>query len=1139
MQLNFTEDLLLHYRELLANATNLEKELFSFVKKLTDSASHKLEKNTLCECQLMNVKLQMHYGLLCAMQESIRINLDKLNDDVKLEYNLQIVKGYCFYFYANNIFSYLLQKEVCPSNWRSINHHITRAYHVYKENLYKVPKEALYFCHTLISMINFTKLDENFHNNENDKLMLGSNLMMLDTVIETISYGPLKSHCCFYLFNLDKDYQIKPLLEKYADTSIQITYNFFQEIVSDVEHKKIIIDKNNLTENTLFYFFAQASLLFTNLAKLHFKIQHKKGKTNKIFRPSTNLPNTASSINLKNEEQILKFLKDSFCDSQIAAGVDTLGTYTKTNVNISINKIFQIDQLLVKVLSFFNKCLQTLDATISYLLTKNKYENLKKEGRFHLLKFREQILALLIKNDSILSLHAKQDANGTLLERLGQNNRELEVYEEQLNVSKKIYEELDNGLAQNKSQKKIAKKIQREKAIRNAYKQSKNLGDNATEREECSDPKLDKIYELFSQKLFPEALSCCQKASEQENNPNSLRLVNIMIAQGDIYQAMKQDSKGEQRDLYQKNSVSYYRQAQTIAQTSIEIVDDPDVKKKFMTVLDMAKSLADEIAEIESAPKKTSTTAKIEPQHILSEATEKLPVNVKPVILNKHLPLPRKFKTLHKILRNKDIEVFIVGGFIRDYFLNQKPYDVDVVIFPKTFDADQIPATSLLLIIKTEFPSAEIRSKKYPIIYIEEEDNIFEISIVKGYLSNPNSLPFSSDETMLPVLYKNAKERDTTENAIFYQVAKQRLIDFFGGINHIESHQLVCVKPPEISFEEDATRIFRILRSIIRRSSKNVFLNYNGNLIQAMKNFSAKLQQVNKDKCFTELKKILFRGYALPTWQFLTKHGLENYFFVLPSKSNTNKFRHSLMIGTMLANLDYRVANKTDFNSALVFAVFFWGVFQEKLAELNNRKNNSSFKILPDIIENIFHHPSLIFRLDEPLRKNVVLIWQIYLSTNHIIKIPNLDYGLRYFRLANRVFSQLISKSMSLSPTEKVNRLLSGNKSGLFKSQKIDYLAQEIIRENELILIEKDKIFSISSPTNRIISQHDKHMVLKNLKWNLKIILGEFGIDYDIKCNTIIIKTDSMLIFRLIKTRLDFLFAKNDTLSEQRSIKHT
>ena len=91
------------------------------------------------------------------------------------------------------------------------------------------------------------------------------------------------------------------------------------------------------------------------------------------------------------------------------------------------------------------------------------------------------------------------------------------------------------------------------------------------------------------------------------------------------------------------------------------------------------------------------------------------------MILNKLIELDF-FKNLSKVSRENNIECYVVGGFIRDYFLKRKSKDIDIVVvgdgifLAKKFAADL--DKKIKVNIFKNFGTANLKYKNYEIEFV-------------------------------------------------------------------------------------------------------------------------------------------------------------------------------------------------------------------------------------------------------------------------------------------------------------------------------------------------------------------------------------------------------------------------------------
>ena len=138
----------------------------------------------------------------------------------------------------------------------------------------------------------------------------------------------------------------------------------------------------------------------------------------------------------------------------------------------------------------------------------------------------------------------------------------------------------------------------------------------------------------------------------------------------------------------------------------------------------------------------------------------------------------------------KDCKAYVVGGFLRDYFLGKNSYDCDITIncnqnvseFVKNI-ADKIGATFVPLHEDFEIYRIVLHDKKtyYDFAKIEGK-NIFE----------------------------DLSRRDLTINAIAYDINNEKFLDPYGGIEDIKNKKIKAISEKNII--DDPLRIMRIFR---------------------------------------------------------------------------------------------------------------------------------------------------------------------------------------------------------------------------------------------------------------------------------------------------------------------------------------
>ncbi len=141
---------------------------------------------------------------------------------------------------------------------------------------------------------------------------------------------------------------------------------------------------------------------------------------------------------------------------------------------------------------------------------------------------------------------------------------------------------------------------------------------------------------------------------------------------------------------------------------------------------------------------------------------------------------------------------FLAGGCVRDALMGTAPQDFDVATDATPDEVQEI------------FPDSLDVGKSFGVIIVPFEDFQIEVASFRqdgAYTDGrrPESVQFSSPE-------EDAKRRDFTVNALFYDWVDDKVIDYVNGTQDLDARLLRCVGEPEKRFREDHLRLVRAVR---------------------------------------------------------------------------------------------------------------------------------------------------------------------------------------------------------------------------------------------------------------------------------------------------------------------------------------
>ncbi len=216
-----------------------------------------------------------------------------------------------------------------------------------------------------------------------------------------------------------------------------------------------------------------------------------------------------------------------------------------------------------------------------------------------------------------------------------------------------------------------------------------------------------------------------------------------------------------------------------------------------------------------------------------------------------------------KKLRNRGYEAYIVGGFVRDYLLNNIPsdYEIDIVTSAKPNE------------IVALFDKALEVGAKFGVIIVYLDGIQYEVATFRKdarYIDgrHPEKIIFSN-------MKEDAKRRDFTINGLYMDPfiknsqGKYKIFDYVGGIDDLNKRIIRAIGDPKKRFDEDYLRMLRAIRFYTKLSDLGFKLEKK--TLQAIKEKSQYITQISAERIREELNKILVHKNRVKGLELLDK----------------------------------------------------------------------------------------------------------------------------------------------------------------------------------------------------------------------------------------------------------------------------
>ena len=260
--------------------------------------------------------------------------------------------------------------------------------------------------------------------------------------------------------------------------------------------------------------------------------------------------------------------------------------------------------------------------------------------------------------------------------------------------------------------------------------------------------------------------------------------------------------------------------------------------------------------------------------------------------MQQHLQNPI-FKTLSSIADKNNTEAYVIGGFVRDLFLDRPSKDIDVVVVGSGIAYAEAVGRKLntKVAVFKNFGTANI---KYQDLEVE-----FVGARKESYRSDSRK-PIVEDGT----LEDDQLRRDFTINALAINLNAEHfgeLLDPFDGIKDLENKLIRTPLDPEITFSDDPLRMMRAIRFA---SQLNFYIDPAA--LHAIKAQKQRISIVSKERITDEMNKIILSKKPSIGFKHLFDTGLLHIIFpqmaqlygveIIKGKGHKDNFYHTLEV---------------------------------------------------------------------------------------------------------------------------------------------------------------------------------------------------------------------------------------------------
>lgn len=251
------------------------------------------------------------------------------------------------------------------------------------------------------------------------------------------------------------------------------------------------------------------------------------------------------------------------------------------------------------------------------------------------------------------------------------------------------------------------------------------------------------------------------------------------------------------------------------------------------------------------------------------------------------------FKVLADIAAENHIEAYVIGGYVRDIFLNRPSKDIDIVVLGNGIDFAELAGAAMKSKVSLfkNFGTAMLKYKDVELEFVGARKESYRADSRKPIVENGT-------------IKDDQLRRDFTINALAISLNKEnfgQLIDPFNGVEDLNQQLIRTPLGPEITFSDDPLRMMRAIRFATQLN-----FNIDEQALAAIAQQKERISIVSKERITDELNKIILSPVPSIGFKHLFNTGLLHLIFpqmaalfgveIINGKGHKDNFYHTLQV---------------------------------------------------------------------------------------------------------------------------------------------------------------------------------------------------------------------------------------------------
>lgn len=288
--------------------------------------------------------------------------------------------------------------------------------------------------------------------------------------------------------------------------------------------------------------------------------------------------------------------------------------------------------------------------------------------------------------------------------------------------------------------------------------------------------------------------------------------------------------------------------------------------------------------------------------------------------------LPIKAISQHAIevikkLTAEGYEAYLVGGCVRDLLLNVQPKDFDVATNALPEQVHQL------------FSNSRLIGRRFKLVHVGYGANTIEVATYRAppeQTKNTHPTGRIIQDNQFGSIEQDARRRDFTINALFYDIHQMTIIDYTAGMTDLNDRVVRIIGEANTRYREDPVRILRAIR--FKAKLGLAIEEKTASLIAPLAHL---LTAIPAARLFDEVLKLYLTGHARSSHQLLVDYQVLDYLFpaTVTALTARQETTDRLLIERALYNTDQRITARKPVTPAFLYAVLLWPVLKQKWVE--------------------------------------------------------------------------------------------------------------------------------------------------------------------------------------------------------------